>query len=295
MGRKRTNNYFDEFVENKILEYLDETSSVKRNLIYSKYIHKPLRIISEVYFSKISPTYLQLGSNSDRETLIQDCHSHLAVNVLPKFTKGKGKAYSYLSVAARNYFICGNTKAYRKYLKFNVTNIPEDLSTHYIDEYYDTKDQRDEFIEVFYSFISWCRKNIDTWKVIESRKTAIIETLDYMETFENPTRFPKDFHKEFHSKFSSDKDRFRFSRKFIWKQFVYYREMREMDILDPKPLKNLPLKKSLKKITQEQVDYIRKHHVHYSRSHGAREIAKKLKLNELVVRYVLEEDDFMST
>jgi len=127
MPRKKnpSNNYFHEGVEEAIQLYNKSESELERNRLFT-IIYPALAKISEVYFNKIKPTYID-----DEPMHIQmDCTAYLTER-LHRIVEGKGKAFSYFTICAKNYYIFHNQKAYKevqKTLKLDVLNENWDIA-----------------------------------------------------------------------------------------------------------------------------------------------------------------------
>jgi ribosomal protein L17 len=124
MGRKKNpaNNYFHEGVEEAIQLYNKSESELEKNRLFSV-IYPAIYKIAEVYYNKVKPTYME-GEALD---IIMDCTCYLSERLF-RIKEGKGKAFSYLTVCARNYYIFHNTRGYtgtKKTLKLD--NLNENL------------------------------------------------------------------------------------------------------------------------------------------------------------------------
>jgi hypothetical protein len=108
MPRKKnpSNNYFHEGVEEAIQLYNKSESELERNRLFS-IIYPALAKISEVYYNKMKPQYID-----DEPLHVQmDCTAYLTER-LYRIKTGKGKAFSYMTVCARNYYIFHNSRGY---------------------------------------------------------------------------------------------------------------------------------------------------------------------------------------
>ena len=113
MPRKKnpSNNYFHEGVEEAIQLYNKSESQLERNRLFT-IIYPALTKISEVYYNKIKPSYID-----DEPINIQmDCTSYLTERLF-RIKAGKGKAFSYFTICAKNFYIFQNQKAYKEVQK----------------------------------------------------------------------------------------------------------------------------------------------------------------------------------
>jgi hypothetical protein len=147
-GRPRTKKYyFDIHVENAILAYVSETDQNRRDRVYRDFIYKAFDKLAENIIHTFKFYYMD-GKHSDVK------HEVVAflIEKMPKFTKGKGKAFSYFSIVAKNYLIINNNKQYaRMKQKAAVIKIDTDRNVtneiHREDRITEIKDFFDEFIE----------------------------------------------------------------------------------------------------------------------------------------------------
>lgn len=109
-GRPRTKKYyFDQNAEDAIIAYNFETNQTLRDRVYSEYIYKAFDKLAENIIHTFKFYYID-GSHSDVK------HEVVAflIEKMPKFQKGKGKAFSYFSIVAKNYLIITNNKQYQR-------------------------------------------------------------------------------------------------------------------------------------------------------------------------------------
>ena len=109
MPRKKNpaNNYFHEGIEEAIQLYNKSESELERNRLFTL-IYPALAKISEVYYNKIKPVYME-GEPLDIQ---MDCTCYLTER-LHRIVEGKGKAFSYFTICAG---IRNNIKQYKKHL-----------------------------------------------------------------------------------------------------------------------------------------------------------------------------------
>jgi hypothetical protein len=190
MPRKKnpTNNYFHEGVEEAIQLYNKSESELERNRLFT-IIYPALAKISEVYYNKIKPIYME----GEPLEIQMDCSCYLSER-LYRVTSGKGKAFSYMTVCARNYYIFHNTKGYtgtKKTLKLDQLNDNWDIA--------DDSPQRLEDIEhtsgVLYAFADYLEINKDKLTTAAARKFVpvidevikLIRNIDTIEDFNRRT------------------------------------------------------------------------------------------------------------
>jgi hypothetical protein len=127
MPRKKnpTNNYFHEGVEEAIHQYNIAETEREKNKLFG-IIYPALFKIAEVYYNKIKPEYID-GEPLDIQ---YDCVGYLTERLF-RIKEGKGKAFSYMTICAKNYYIFHNQRGYtgvKKTLKLDVLNENWDIA-----------------------------------------------------------------------------------------------------------------------------------------------------------------------
>jgi hypothetical protein len=103
------NNYFNSDVEEAIHAFNICDDERERNKLF-KIIYPALAKVAQVWRNKIKPTYVEIPDDE----LEMDCVTYM-LERLHMVKRGKGKAFSYLTVTARNYYIKENMKWYAKH------------------------------------------------------------------------------------------------------------------------------------------------------------------------------------
>ena len=135
MPRKKNpaNNYFHEGVEEAIQLYNKSETERERNRLFS-IIYPALSKISEVMFNKVKPEYME----GEPLEIQMDCIQYLTERLF-RITQGKGKAFSYLTVCARNFYIFHNMKGYK--------DIKKTVSLDLLNENWDIADDSPKRLE----------------------------------------------------------------------------------------------------------------------------------------------------
>ena len=190
MGRKKNpaNNYFHEGVEEAIHLYNKSESELERNRLFL-IIYPALAKISEVMYNKVKPTYM----DGEIDEIMMDCTCYLSER-LYRVKEGKGKAFSYMTVCARNYYIFHNMRGY--------TGTKRTLKLDHLNENWDIADdspQRLDEIEhtsgVLYAFADYLETNKDKLTTAAARKFVpvidevikLIRNIDTIEDFNRRT------------------------------------------------------------------------------------------------------------
>ena len=110
--KKKTpkNYYFNQTTENAIIRYNKTDDSALKNKIYNEHISYPFDKLAENIIHTFKFYYFDVPSEQVKHEVV----SFLVMN-MHKFKEGKGKAFSYFSIVAKNYLILHNNKNYKHY------------------------------------------------------------------------------------------------------------------------------------------------------------------------------------
>jgi len=110
VGRKTTSNrvYFTEETEAAIIRFNKCDDPEERELIFRDYIDYPLDKLAENVINRFKFPYVGQSFDDLKKQVV----SFLVMN-LGKFSEGKGKAFSYFSVIAKNYLILHNNNGWK--------------------------------------------------------------------------------------------------------------------------------------------------------------------------------------
>lgn len=102
--------YFTSLTESAIIQYNEEENQLIRDDIYNTEIKFAFEKLVENVFNTFKFCYFEVSPiEAQKETV-----SHLVGN-MHKFEKGKGKAFSYFSIIAKNYLIFQNNTNYKRF------------------------------------------------------------------------------------------------------------------------------------------------------------------------------------
>jgi|TARA_Y100000296_G_scaffold37782_1_gene43701 hypothetical protein len=107
---KKKNYYFTQETEDAIIRYNKEEDPIVRDRIYSKDIDYPFDKLAENIIHTFKFYYFDVSPDEVKHEVV----SFLVMN-MHKFKEGKGKAFSYFSVVAKNYLILNNNANYKRY------------------------------------------------------------------------------------------------------------------------------------------------------------------------------------
>ena len=137
MPRKKNpnsvSNYFDESVETAIHLYNKAETERERNRLFS-IIYPALSKVSEVFYNKVKPQYME----GEPLEIQMDCIQYLSERLF-RIKEGKGKAFSYMTVCARNFYIFHNMKGYK--------DVQKTVSLDYLNDNWDVSDDSQQRID----------------------------------------------------------------------------------------------------------------------------------------------------
>ena len=106
--KKGKNYYFHQGTEDAIIRYNKSDDPHLRNRIYNDHIRAAFDKLAENIIHTFKFYYFDVGSIEVKHEVV----SFLVMN-MHKFKEGKGKAFSYFSIVAKNYLILNNNKNYK--------------------------------------------------------------------------------------------------------------------------------------------------------------------------------------
>ena len=110
-GRKASDKqYFTITTERAIVAYNKETDQYLRNKIYREYIDYPFNKLVENIYYTFKFSYFDIPYEDIKCEVVAFLNEKIH-----KYTEGKGKAFSYFSIIAKNYLIIQNNTNYAKF------------------------------------------------------------------------------------------------------------------------------------------------------------------------------------
>ena len=125
--KKKSRQYFTESTERAIIRYNNSDNEILRNKIYPEHIEYPFQKLAENIIHTFKFYYFDVPSEDVKHEVV----SFLVMN-MHKFKAGKGKAFSYFSIVAKNYLILHNNNNYKKMIqheKLDVLDFKRSLSS----------------------------------------------------------------------------------------------------------------------------------------------------------------------
>lgn len=186
---KKEKIYFSKATEEAIVLYNGEDDVNIRNNIYENKIRYSFEKLVENIFNTFKFTYFD---NSPLE-IQRETVSHLVIN-MHKFQAGKGKAFSYFSIVAKNYLIFHNNTNYKRFNQHvDISETPGESSVCLQTE--DAHYKNVQTQELMKLLMDYWEKNIS--KIFNKEKDlniayAVIElfrSCDRLETFNKKTLY----------------------------------------------------------------------------------------------------------
>ena len=149
MPRKPKNKiYFTQDTENAIIEYNKCDDPIKRNKIYQEEIQYPFEKLAENILNTFKFSYFDVPKMDVQmevvSTLIEKIHM---------FKEGKGKAFSYFSIVAKNHLILKNNGNYKRFKKTALlSGMPETWNPENDFKQEQTTDEYNEFKELMLEY-----------------------------------------------------------------------------------------------------------------------------------------------
>ena len=182
MPRKaKKKQYFTQLTENAIIRHNKETRPHMRERIYNDHIRFAFEKLAENIIHTFKFYYFDVPSEDVKHEVV----SFLYMN-MHKFTEGKGKAFSYFSIVAKNYLILHNNNNYKRMKQhddYSVTDYKRNPMTEM--KMKDKKEMNMEYITILADY--W-KNNLTT--VFKRKKdldvaNAVIELIDMKDRIDN--------------------------------------------------------------------------------------------------------------
>ena len=176
--------YFTQTTENAIIRHNKETRPHMRERIYNEHIRTAFEKLAENIIHTFKFYYFDVPSEDVKHEVV----SFLYMN-MHKFTEGKGKAFSYFSIVAKNYLILHNNNNYKKMKQTDseeVTDYKRDPITEASRD--DMLTAKKEYLDLF---IQYWENNLTTVFKRKQDMDVANSVLYLMENRENIDNFNK--------------------------------------------------------------------------------------------------------
>ena len=154
MPRPRKNKmYFTQETEDAIIEYNKSNDDRFKNRIYKEKIQYPFDKLAENILNTFKFSYFDVPKEDVQQEVVS-----ILIQKIHMFKEGKGKAFSYFSIVAKNYLILNNNSNYKRYKKTDLmSQMPETWNPE--NDFYDVE-QGDEFNEFKNLMLEYWDKNL---------------------------------------------------------------------------------------------------------------------------------------
>jgi hypothetical protein len=141
MARPRKNKmYFTQDTEDAIIAYNKSSSDREKNQLYKERIQYPFEKLAENILNTFKFTYFDVPKEDVQCEVVA-----ILIQKIHMFKEGKGKAFSYFSIVAKNYLILNNNSNYKRFKKTSLlSEMPESWNPE--NDFYETE-QGEEFNE----------------------------------------------------------------------------------------------------------------------------------------------------
>ncbi len=179
-----TRYYFTDVTEQAVIRHNKETRPYMRERIYNEHIRQPFEKLAENIIHTFKFYYFDVPSEDVKHEVV----SFLYMN-MHKFTEGKGKAFSYFSIVAKNYLILHNNNNYKK-MKMHDGEEVTDYKRDPVREtdILDMKSAKKEYLDLFVEY--WTNNLTTVFK--RKQDIDVANSVVYLfETRENIENFNK--------------------------------------------------------------------------------------------------------
>ena len=173
--------YFNQDTENAIIRLNNETRPHMKERIYNEHIRTAFEKLAENIIHTFKFYYFDVPSEDVKHEVV----SFLYMNI-HKFTEGKGKAFSYFSIVAKNYLILHNNNNYKRMKQHD----GEDVMDYKRDPITElrSKEARTMKMEYIEQLAEYWRHNLST--VFKRKKdldvaNSVVELIDMRHNIDN--------------------------------------------------------------------------------------------------------------
>jgi hypothetical protein len=182
MPRPRKNKmYFTQDSEDAIVAYNKSDSQRERNQLYKDRIQYPFEKLAENILNTFKFTYFDVPKSDIQCEVVA-----ILIQKIHMFKEGKGKAFSYFSIVAKNYLILNNNSNYKRFKKTSLlSEMPESWNPE--NDFYETElgNEYNEFKELMLVYWDSNLTNVFTKKRDIQIADAILELFRRSQNIEN--------------------------------------------------------------------------------------------------------------
>jgi len=154
MPRPRKNKqYFTQDTQDAIIAYNKSKSDREKNELYRNRIKYPFEKLAENILNTFKFSYFDVPKEDVQKEVVA-----ILIQKIHMFKEGKGKAFSYFSIVAKNYLILNNNSNYKRYKKTDLlSQMPQTWNPE--NDFYHEQ-QGDEFSEFKELMLQYWDKNL---------------------------------------------------------------------------------------------------------------------------------------
>ena len=172
--------YFHQGTEDAILRHNKETRPVIRERIYNEHIRQAFEKLAENIIHTFKFYYFDVPSEDVKHEVV----SFLYMN-MHKFQEGKGKAFSYFSIVAKNYLILHNNNNYKRMKQHDGVEVDHKRDPISDERSHDGRQMKIEYVSVLADY--W-RNNLTS--VFKRKKdldvaNSVVELMDMRQHIDN--------------------------------------------------------------------------------------------------------------
>ena len=165
-GRKPSKKqYFTYMNEKAIVAYNKETNQALRNKVFKEHIYKPFDKLVENLIHTFKFYYFDVPYTDVKAEVVA-----FLVEKIHKFTEGKGKAFSYFSIIAKNYLIIANNANYAKLRQKAEVNVIDERRN--IDQEISLSDHQESLKDFTNLWVDYYDSNMNA--IFSNRKDIIV-------------------------------------------------------------------------------------------------------------------------
>jgi hypothetical protein len=182
MPRPRKNKmYFTQDTEDAIVAYNKSISDREKNQLYKDRIQYPFEKLAENILNTFKFTYFDVPKEDVQCEVVA-----ILIQKIHMFKEGRGKAFSYFSIVAKNYLILNNNSNYKRFKKTSLlSEMPESWNPE--NDFYETQrgDEYNEFKDLMLNYWDTNLTNVFTKKRDIQIADAILELFRRSQNIEN--------------------------------------------------------------------------------------------------------------
>ena len=176
-----TRYYFTDVTEQAVIRHNKETRPHMRERIYNEHIRVPFEKLCENIIHTFKFYYFDVPSEDVKHEVV----SFLYMN-MHKFTEGKGKAFSYFSIVAKNYLILHNNNNYKRLKQHD----GEEVTDYKRDPITEQRARENEQVQLEYmtQLVEYWKNNLTT--VFKRKKdldvaNAVVQLIEMKDSIDN--------------------------------------------------------------------------------------------------------------